>query len=524
MSLEDAQTRGQGPRPTTGESSPGTTPPGGAAPAGERRAPAELDEFLARAVDRQIAEQRALRESLTQLSRVVAELHARPAPAPAVDLDDLEARVKRAIDATAQRFTSELRELRATVLPSIDRAVEASGGIRSVETDIGTLRDAVGGLSADVEGIAQALIDLNAGLRDWAEGVDRNVDAVREAAQQSRDALAESRDAVQQTRGALEETRHAMQETRGAAEVSRDAVLRSQGVVEESRDAMVRSQGALEESRDAVLESRNALEESRDAVLQVRDIATRVEERSAQAVEAVDDRYAESRPLLPVEGEFIDVDETGAIPVTEVTALAPRDFGSEIEQRVKETIELSLYLADQIESFDKAISNLGDLPTRLEGVISQALKRTLAARAKLDREAEMALDEVVATLDEHVENIGDLADTATTVRELAAGQARLASGLEAIAEAIDRSSEGRPSRAARSVAKVSTRKAAPKPGAGKQKPAAGKTAAPRESAKTVAKTSAKRTAKTGAKGKPAPARRKRASPDSSYLSLDADTD
>jgi hypothetical protein len=195
-------------------------------------------------------------------------------------------------------------------------------------------------------------------------------------------------------------------------------------------------------------------------------------------------------------------------------AIAPRDITSEIEQRVKETIELSLYLADQIESFDKAISNLGDLPTRLEGVISQALKRTLAARAKLDRDAEMALDEAVATLDEHVATIGDVAGVAEM-------QARLESGLDAIAEAIDRSADGGLPRAGTSLAKAAarSRKTTPRKKAGARKASKGKAKpAPKGKAKPAPKAKAKRS--TSAAAKRSAARRKRKPRDPDYLSLD----
>ena len=165
---------------------------------------------------------------------------------------------------------------------------------------------------------------------------------------------------------------------------------------------------------------------------------------------------------------------------------------------MKETIELSLYLADQIESFDKAISSLGDLPSSLEGVISQALKRTLAARAKLDRDAEMALDEAVATLDEHVATIGDLGS-------IAEAQRRVEAGLAALADAVDRSADGGLPRAGTSLARASSparkpvrrastssaRRASAAKGADKKKtastkPKAAKRSAPRRKRKPAA--------------------------------------
>jgi hypothetical protein len=242
-----------------------------------------------------------------------------------------------------------------------------------------------------------------------------------------------------------------------------------------------------------------------------------VDERVTQERAAAEERAAVDAAEIAV-GEIVD--DAPALPdLPEAAPLElapPRDVTAEIEQRVKETIELSLYLADQIESFDKVIANLGDLPTRLEGVVSQALKRTLAARAKLDREAEMALDEVVATLDEHVGTVGDLASTAEGVRELAAGQSQIANNLRALAEAIDRSFEGRAPRAASSIAKKA-RRFVPEDDL---PPARTKTkkAAPRKP--TKAKTSKGRTENAAGR-----ARRKtspRRTPGTDYIDIDGD--
>lgn len=465
-------------------------PPAAQPPAAAHRPPTDLDDFLARAVDRQIAEQRSLREALQELTNAVRELQARPAVSssgPGIDLAELEARVGRAVATASPGFdpkemearltravaaarppidpaeleariaralssasgsaavdpaeiearisravasstevlVGEFRDLRSTVVPGLQRATEASSGSRAIEHDMAILRDAIGGLSADVEGIAQALIDLNGGLRDWADGIDANIEAVKAA------------------------------------------------------------------------------------VKETRDTAARVEELQADASE-LRARRGDSLPLLPVEGELTDERRAPGV------SLAPRDITTEIEQRVKETIELSLYLADQIESFDKAIANIGDLPSRLEGVVSQALKRMLAARAKLDRDAELTLDEAVATLDEHVGAIADLGSIAEM-------QARLEAGLDAIADAIDRSADGDLPHAGTALKKASTR--APKP-APKKRTSVRKSAKAKAKTKTEAKRSrAKSTSRASKGSKPAAKRtqaRRRKPPEADYLSLDAD--
>lgn len=325
-------------------------------PGSEADAPApmpDVEEVIARAVDRQIAEQRALRDTLMQLSNAVSDLQSRPAPAPT------PAQVVSSVD--TEGVMNELRDLRETLLPGLQRAVDATHGVRVIERDLASLRESVTSLSTDMEGIAQALIDLNAGLRDWADGVDNKVADVRDAADQLR-ALAEHTTGPQ------------------------------------------------------VDEERNRERE-------------------------------------------------------------------ELDQRVKDSVELQLYLADQVEEFGQAINRIGDLPTKLEGVVGQALKRTLTARAKLDREAETSLDEVLATLDEHVETISGslsgLTDGEDAIRKLTLGQVELASRVESLhatllnkledldderkranavlADAIDRIAAGKDAKAAASLDKPAPR-------------------------------------------------------------------
>lgn len=450
----------------------------------QRTPPGELDEFLARAVDRQIAEQRALRESLQELSTAIKELQSRPQPsAPSIDLADLDSRIRRAMEANSQMFSAQLREFSASILPEIARAGEGAKGSRAIEHDLSILRDGIGSLSADVEGIAQALIDLNAGLRDWAEGVDRNIDAVR-----------------------------------GTVDHLRDVATRTEQLQSEAVQLQANAVAAAEERAAALA----AAEERAAAQAAQATEAVHVAQTAAQsAAEVAVAEVVEQLPAIP------DIPEVPVVEAAPVELAPPRDVTAEIEQRVKETIELSLYLADQIESFDKAIANLGDLPTRLEGVIAQALKRTLAARAKLDREAETALDEVVATLDEHIGHVGDLSATAEGVRDLAAGQQQIAVGLRALADAIDRSYEGRAPRAVSSISK-SARRLAPDedlpPAASARKKASTRKPAKSKTSKRTAKT---RTSAASGRTPSAPGRTRRGSASrkptgTDYIDIDAD--
>jgi DNA repair exonuclease SbcCD ATPase subunit len=198
-----------------------------------------------------------------------------------------------------------------------------------------------------------------------------------------------------------------------------------------------------------------------------------------------------------------------------------------IEDRIKETAELSEYLADQIEDLDGLMGRLTELPQQLEGVVSQALKRTLTARAKLDREAETALDDVLEALDEHVTQLAEVLQRfeheEDHMRKMALEQVELSSrieslqetfvdrierietqrrrGEEAIAVAIDRTARGLAPRALESLSKSTKRKVAPAPRKAKAKAKA-------TERKTVAK---KTTARKQPKPKPKRSKARRSS-------------
>src|SRR5687767_7221065 len=116
--------------------------------------PADLDEFLARAVDRQIAEQRALRETLTALTQAVNALGAQGG---GLDPDDLSDRVRAATRAAIDPIVAEMRTLSDNVLTTVQRTTGTTSGAPS--QDVEQLSASVGGVAADIEGIAQALIE-----------------------------------------------------------------------------------------------------------------------------------------------------------------------------------------------------------------------------------------------------------------------------------------------------------------------------------------------------------------------------
>jgi hypothetical protein len=412
-----------------------------------QRASVELDEILSRAVDRQIAEQRALRQTLDELRDSVRELSGRPAARvdltpieeridkisrtversaqEPLDLSGLEERIRGAISAsvsgasetTFSSLSDQLRSLREVVVPRLEHAAETNATVRTIAEDMGAVREAVGGVSTDLEGVAQALLDFNTGLRGWASGVDETISSIKLT--------------VGELYALSTQPARPGDETRETKELEKEA--------EEE-----------EEKKPA--------------------------EKGKKATEA----------------------EAGEPPPG-------------IEDRIKETAELSEYLADQIEDLDGLMGRLTELPQQLEGVVSQALKRTLTARAKLDREAETALDDVLEALDEHVNQLAEVLQRfeheEDHMRKMALEQVELSSrieslqstfidrierietqrrrGEEAIAVAIDRTARGLAPRALESLSKSTKRKVtAPAPRKAKAK-ASAKT-------KAVAKTTARK--------------------------------
>lgn len=488
----------------------------------ENQYPRELDAILTDAVDRQLAEQRALREVLADLREsieeladgsgtqappvdlsvferqlttfenridaAIRELASRPVQAPVdlsrfeerlvdlsrfeerileavrsidvpsaeapIDLPGLEDRIRGIIEVnihnadenlrnavqgsilgasetTFASLSEQLRALREALVPRLEHAVAASDAVRAVWEEMGAVRQLVGGVSTDVEGIAQALIDFNSGLRQWATGLEENIGAIRK------------------TVGDIQQVALAPPPVPVVpAEPERKPVPKADD----------QRKGKARKGRDVVEE--------------------------------------------------------------------PEPLQSAVDDRIKETADLSAYLADQIEDLDGVMARLGELPQQLEGTVSQALRRTLTARAKLDREAETALDDVLASLDDHVNQLTGLLERFETeedhIRRLALEQVELGSrieslqesflnrleaveaerrhGEEALASAIDRSHRGLSPRALESLAKpakrrVRTSQVAPRKAAGSKQTAAAKSSVRKSAQKTKEGSKAKRAAR-----------------------------
>lgn len=339
---------------------------------GDQPSLAELDEVLERAVDRQVAEQRALRQALDQLRDAVRALGEGTPAQVELDVGALDDRMRRAIEGGIARLESELRDVRSALGPQIELTSNVNQVVRSFREELQTLHDGissvetdVAGVGADIEGIAQALIDLNAGLRSWADDVDASVTSLRDTVDSIRE----------------------LTQTRAVAEA------------------------------------------------------------------------AEQAPVS-------DADSDARI--------------ERMETQVKETAELSLYLTDQIEDLDRVLKNLGELPERIEGVVSQAMRRTLTARAKLEQDATSLVDELTESLEAGTDRLSEVLDSldASGVRKLTLGNveltsqvaslhdtliARLAAAeldhrqtMEALARAIDRWAKGKDPRALETMAKATT--------------------------------------------------------------------
>jgi hypothetical protein len=357
--------------------------------------PPELDEFLSRAVDRQIAEQRALREALTNLRRAVEAIAARPTE-PALDGTALEALIARSAEEQRNATREDIAALRSEIAGL--RAVMATPppvvvDRQPADIDLEPLRDEVAAVGVNIDGIAQALIDLNAGLRDWAAGVD------------------------------------------------------------EGLTSLVRSVNGVRAIAD---EARRAATAASDS------LALEVQPRSDDDLdEIVDDRL------------------------------------ERVEERIEETGRLAMNIRDRLEEFEKVVAVMLQLPKAVEGTVAQAVRRAMAARAKLDRDAEAAMDETLGALDEQIEAMQDaiahLPGSEDQLRKVELAQIELGSRLdslqesflarldaieaesrrsqEALARAIDRAAAGRDPRAVETLARPARHATAKPKTTGKPQPA-----------------------------------------------------
>jgi len=289
----------------------------------EPRIDGDLDEFLSRAVDRQVAEQRALREALNDLRAAVETLATRqPDEAPAID---------RTMHAEVAAMRRELAELCAIVATSQPAPV-----VNAPDVDMTPVRDELTTVNANIDGIAQALIDLNSGLRDWAAGVD------------------------------------------------------------EGLTTLARSVNAVKKIADDARTAATAANES---------LALEVADKNDDELDSlVDDKL------------------------------------EQVEARIEETGQLAINIRDRLDEFERIAGAMRAIPKTVEGTVAQALKRAMAARAKLDREAEAAMDETLAAVDEQLEAlheaVGSLQTSDDGVRKVALGQIELTNRMEAMQEAL----------------------------------------------------------------------------------------
>ncbi|MEX2394395.1 MAG: hypothetical protein WD826_07945 [Actinomycetota bacterium] len=262
---------------------------------------------------------------------------------------------------------AELRDVRDEILTQLQRPVPQADSAGDA-AGLGDIQGTVGAMSADVEGIAQALIDLNAGLRDWAEGVDSRI-------------------------------------------------------------------GEMQQAVDLVRDFASQTQELRTEMLEAMDLRDQRQGYDAEGYEAEGYERQEPAPSQELAPQEFAVDAE-LVPEPRVVITD----SVELDRRIQETIDLSLYLADQVDAFGRVLQSMGDLPTRLEGVISQALRRTLTARSKLDSEATTEIRTALASLDTYVDKIDDIvtrfAASEESVRKLALGQVEVSSRIDSLYDAI----------------------------------------------------------------------------------------
>jgi chromosome segregation ATPase len=291
----------------------------------------ELDEFLSRAVDRQIAEQRALREALNDLRTAVDALRSRPVEA-SIDHAALDQRIVHVANEVREATRAEVASLRQE-LADLRGAVTAQPPplvLDQPEVDLSPVRDDLATVNANIDGIAQALIDLNAGLREWANGVD------------------------------------------------------------EGLTSLVRAMNGVKAIADEARRAATAANES---------LALEVQPRADDDLdELVDDRL------------------------------------EQVEERIEETGRLAMNIRDRLDEFEQVTSSMRQLPKAIEGTVAQAVRRAMAARAKLDKEAEQAMDETLAAVDEQLDAlydaIGKISGPDDHIRKIELGQIELGSRIE----------------------------------------------------------------------------------------------
>jgi ABC-type transporter Mla subunit MlaD len=327
-----------------------------------------LEEFLAEAVDRQLSAERALEGTLAQLRGSVASLaerleasgtlpddvsdtleEVRSGVAKLGELPEVVAQLSGGIRERILAVEQRLETIPAGLFQGVKEALlpQFEGGeLRELLDRVERSTEAQSG---DVQALARSMLDLNAGLREWADRIETRIaslaqsllEGVRDLAQSQGEALGSLGDAV----------------TGAAAELNQDVG----GLVRET----------------------------------ARSLGSRLDDVHSQLTEGA---------------------------------------------------ALSRYLQDQVDDLDKVLNQLGTVPDRLEGAVSQALRRALTVRAGLTREAEKALERTVGPVEENLERLVASLETVTEgfedgriaddVRKVSLRQVELTSRLEEMQEAV----------------------------------------------------------------------------------------
>lgn len=356
--------------------------------ADDRHQSSELEELITSAADRQIAEERALRESLEGVEESVRELRSEVSGRTG----ELASSVLDAVQLLRSEFerlervglggesTTAIRHEVAALGEGLEGLREGIEGLRrggpgEAQSGLGELREeiialrreieghapgggpeALAGVEAaaqrtarDVQGLAEAVLDLNSGLRSWAERVEEGI-------------------------------------------------------------------GSLGN-------------ELRDGIRELTSTQARALETLAETVSASNEQVTE--------------DVAGLVQESTET-LGSRVQG--LEGQLTDASEISRYVHDQAEDLDRVLRSIGDVPQRLEGVVAQALRRALTVEAGLTRDAEQVLERTfrplegeVERLTEALERVSDPAEDSRLgeeLRRLSLRQVELDSRLDDLQETV----------------------------------------------------------------------------------------
>ncbi|HVL82464.1 MAG TPA: hypothetical protein VM840_12820 [Actinomycetota bacterium] len=436
-----------------------------------------FEDVITAAVDRQLSEQRALQdvlvrvqESLEALARTVDEQADRQGP----DLGGIPDAVRALSEVIRERLEriegrlgdqpvpdvggavrEELASALDPLVADVRQAAEAHGGrLAEIEEAVRALREdaasepaldalhvSIRAASDDVQALAQAVLDLNAGLRDWSGRIEERVDDL-------------SRSVSDTLRDQADEQRRWQDQV---ADTVVAAVTEMGGMVKESTRALgdrldgVEQQLVEAESLSSYL--RDQTEDLDKVLTGLGDVPQRLEGAVAQAL----------RRALTVRAGLI----------------------GEAEKALDKVFSpLSSRLDRMIASMDEVGSAMSDEK------LTEEVRRVAQRQSELDSRLDEMQDTVLTQLEELAESVQAAVETAAEARDAAVEASETAAAIPAIPSDGPGASGG-----------ASRKKAAPRKTARTKTTArSSSTRKPKAAAKAKTKTAAKAKAKTSKRG------------------------